>query len=115
MTGTRIVEWSAATADHELTAAKNAGATPARQFHNGRAVVLLMDAENFEAAGRLLHDGLLKTGGFGAQFVAGLRSGVVLLDGARSMRALHEAGNVEAWVHEQRPGPDEEAHDGTGV
>lgn len=103
MAETQVQQWSEAMAGRELQAGKNAGAVPARHFHYGRAVVLLMDCGKHDEARRLLHDGLLKTGGYGAQFVAGLRSGVVLLDGARSLRALDEAANVEAWLHE-RPG-----------
>lgn len=93
-----VQQWAEGAAKRELAQAKNVGAVPERQFHYGRAVVLLMDAELYNEAAELLAKGLRRTGGYGTQFVAGMRSGVVLVEGAHSLRALDEAENVEAWV-----------------
>jgi hypothetical protein len=94
----RVKRWATQQAARELHDAKQAGITPARQWHYGRAVVLMFEAGKHEDAPRMLAAGLTQTGSHGTQFVAGLRSAVTMLDGARGIQALDEAANVEAWT-----------------
>lgn len=99
---TTVEEWAARQAGHELQEAKLSGLSPVRQWHYGRAAVLLMTSGTSAEVPDMLAAGLRQTGAHGTQFVAGLRSALTMVDGARGMQAMDEAENVEAWTEGDR-------------
>lgn len=104
----RLEDWARSQHRAHVQAAKDAGLTPLRSFHNGYAAAMLVQLGDGGAAMKVA-EFIVAGGSQGARGLAGFRQGFAHAEGVATYIDLLDASTADAWQADAKGEPERAA------